>query len=511
MSAGKAPDGLRQSFLSGLSSVLGDMNEGRSINYAALLGAAPVGPAQVGQAQVGQAQVGPAQVGPAQVAQVGQAQVGPARVDAAQQPQQKQSHYFQYNTQQSHYFQYNTPQMLQAYLNSQKLDEPLYLNFQLDVLFENTRFDGSLFRDIIFPQVKYLGINSSKRLTTLRYFNFPDSLTELVVYYTGINSLAGVKFPPNLIRLRLDHNQIDSLDGAEFPISLQNLDLTNNKIKSLNGVAFPPNLTYLGLSNNNITSLLGARFPPNLIKLSLGGNPISSLKGIIDPSPNVTTLLGNTLPMQVNYFREKSALKDAKQSEQATLKQISDFNQQSTQNQLRGITSFLREGMEARAQQHAEQLEREGEERGKLMIYIRLTANRMRYPVPLNATETVQSVLDYINEHYYVSSLVSNCGAIYLYKSSDKKDLLLLTTTRTLADYNVVNGDTLIAECHNIQMNGGGINQTNKKYTIKTRKIKNKNKKSKKRWSLKYKKSIDCKRPRGFSQRQYCNYGRKKS
>ena len=30
-----------------------------------------------------------------------------------------------------------------------------------------------------------------------------------------------------------------------------------------------------------------------------------------------------------------------------------------------------------------------------------------------------------------------------------------------------------------------------------------------KKWSLKYKKSINCKRPRGFSQRQYCKYGRK--
>jgi hypothetical protein len=56
---------------------------------------------------------------------------------------------------------------------------------------------------------------------------------------------------------------------------------------------------------------------------------------------------------------------------------------------------------------------------------------------------------------------------------------------------------------------GGKKNHTNKKYTMKTRK--NKNKKSKKRWSLKYKKSINCKRPRGFSQRQYCKYGRKKS
>jgi len=29
------------------------------------------------------------------------------------------------------------------------------------------------------------------------------------------------------------------------------------------------------------------------------------------------------------------------------------------------------------------------------------------------------------------------------------------------------------------------------------------------KWSNKYKKSINCKRPRGFSQRQHCKYGRK--
>ena len=31
------------------------------------------------------------------------------------------------------------------------------------------------------------------------------------------------------------------------------------------------------------------------------------------------------------------------------------------------------------------------------------------------------------------------------------------------------------------------------------------------KWSLKYKKSIDCNRPRGFSQRQSCKYGAKKT
>ncbi len=31
------------------------------------------------------------------------------------------------------------------------------------------------------------------------------------------------------------------------------------------------------------------------------------------------------------------------------------------------------------------------------------------------------------------------------------------------------------------------------------------------KWSLKYKRSINCKRPRGFSQKQHCKYGRKHS
>ena len=32
----------------------------------------------------------------------------------------------------------------------------------------------------------------------------------------------------------------------------------------------------------------------------------------------------------------------------------------------------------------------------------------------------------------------------------------------------------------------------------------------KRKWSTKYKKSINCRRPKGFSQKQYCKYGRKK-
>ena len=32
--------------------------------------------------------------------------------------------------------------------------------------------------------------------------------------------------------------------------------------------------------------------------------------------------------------------------------------------------------------------------------------------------------------------------------------------------------------------------------------------KTQRKWSNKYKKSIHCNRPKGFSQKQYCKYGR---
>ena len=34
-------------------------------------------------------------------------------------------------------------------------------------------------------------------------------------------------------------------------------------------------------------------------------------------------------------------------------------------------------------------------------------------------------------------------------------------------------------------------------------------KKIPRKWSIKYKKSINCSRPKGFSQKQYCKYGRR--
>jgi hypothetical protein len=44
-----------------------------------------------------------------------------------------------------------------------------------------------------------------------------------------------------------------------------------------------------------------------------------------------------------------------------------------------------------------------------------------------------------------------------------------------------------------------------------TKKIMRKKQMTKRKWSRKYKQSINCSRPKGFSQKQYCKYGRKKT
>ncbi len=48
----------------------------------------------------------------------------------------------------------------------------------------------------------------------------------------------------------------------------------------------------------------------------------------------------------------------------------------------------------------------------------------------------------------------------------------------------------------------------NRNYKKKNMKIRTKKIRTRK-WSRKYKKSINCQRPKGFSQKQYCKYGRK--
>ena len=60
----------------------------------------------------------------------------------------------------------------------------------------------------------------------------------------------------------------------------------------------------------------------------------------------------------------------------------------------------------------------------------------------------------------------------------------------------------------------GGSNKSKKSRKFSRRKISKLSGKTRKlmggKWSAKYKRSINCSKPKGFSQRQYCKYGRKK-
>lgn len=107
---------------------------------------------------------------------------------------------------------------------------------------------------------------------------------------------------------------------------------------------------------------------------------------------------------------------------------------------LKTLTAFFREGMEARARQHEDQVKKDNEERGRQIFFVRGTTGKT-YPVPLNTTMTIQAVLDYLNSHYYISAL-EDCGVMHLIFSGQR-----LEPERTLADYNVQVESTLNLVC----------------------------------------------------------------
>jgi len=71
-----------------------------------------------------------------------------------------------------------------------------------------------------------------------------------------------------------------------------------------------------------------------------------------------------------------------------------------------------------------------------------------------------------------------------------------------------INSKTKEEKTNNNNDNNNNNNKFTKQNKIKT--IKKKQYFGGRKWSLKYKRSINCRRPRGFSQKQHCKYGRKK-
>jgi hypothetical protein len=265
----------------------------------------------------------------------------------------------------------------------------------------------------------------------------PPGLTKLNLGVTQIHSLQGVNFPPGLRELRLNDNLITTLQGVHFPHELDKLYLSNNQIASLDGVQFPSTLTYLYLDQNRITTLQGVQFPRGLVGLKCQDNPLISLAGMINPNTNVKYCFMsyyNSLYLR-DIDGEKSSLKTARQSQKAELKELS---QQSMQNQLNAVTSFLREGMETRAREHNEKVGQGNAEKGRPTIFVKIGVDT--YYVPFTHTMTVQDVLDYLNTNYYISVLIPIHSVMRLFFNSKE-----LESSQALVDHQIQNESTLHA------------------------------------------------------------------
>ena len=274
---------------------------------------------------------------------------------------------------------------------------------------------------------------SNNRIASLQGVQFPPSLRDLHLVQNQITSLEGVQFPLGLISLDLSHNAITSLQGVHFPPGLIRLYFYDNQIASLEGIQFPSTLDYLYLAKNRITTLKGVQFPRGVAHFNCQDNPLTSLAGMINPNE----IIKNYFMTYYNslYLRDIEGEKAARQSQKAEFARMNELTQQSMHNQLKAITSFLREGMEARARQHEEQLQKDNE-RGRHVFFVR-GPTRKTYPIPFDPTMTIQAVLDYLNTNYYISAL-EDCGGIQLSFSAHK-----LEPERKLADYNVQTESTL--------------------------------------------------------------------
>ena len=141
-------------------------------------------------------------------------------------------------------------------------------------------------------------------------------------------------------------------------------------------------------------------------------------------------------------------------------------------------------------------------------------------------------------EEYRVNNPTDHAGIIRRYDESircyniiianrqERIRPLIDETNNALDSYNqsttsydniVLRRTNLIQEINDLQVRLDDLvdqaEQLNRGRGIKRKQLtkRKKGKRSKKggSWSLKYKRSINCKRPRGFSQKQYCKYGKK--
>ena len=137
---------------------------------------------------------------------------------------------------------------------------------------------------------------------------------------------------------------------------------------------------------------------------------------------------------------------------------------------------------------------------------------------PCNATKPEWSKLENIDSLKNKSIVVADIDKDYVDKLSDVINIENINGFPTMR--HIKNGTEEDFENSSIENKERNVEAFTRWIESKTGDKKGVSKKSRTRrrsrkmkggkWSRKYKKSINCRRPRGFSQKQYCKYGRKK-
>jgi hypothetical protein len=113
------------------------------------------------------------------------------------------------------------------------------------------------------------------------------------------------------------------------------------------------------------------------------------------------------------------------------------------------------------------------------------------------------------------ASLQSPQNVLPPYNSDFDPTSFTSTGTYNASDYGAAWTDPkgTVLSCSGKLMGGkkhtSSSKKSKKKLSIRKRPSSKKQAK-KHKWSIKYKRSINCKRPKGFSQKQFCKYSRKK-
>jgi Leucine-rich repeat (LRR) protein len=233
--------------------------------------------------------------------------------------------------------------------------------------------------------------------------------------------------------LVINYSPITTLEGVRFPPNLGSLMLTGNKITSLKGITFPNTLSALYLDGNQITSFEGMKFPLSLALINLARNPIdlATVNLLERPTKAVKRAIIRDYPETAQYFEAQGEIKEVAM--------------RNLQNHVRSIAQFLQPLIAERkkAKEEANLTE------GKLRVFVN-TPNGVQYTIPFTRTLTIQEgAIDYLERNYLLSVM----------NSWDKVDIIyrdaILDPNSTFAQSNIESEATLNLTGRKLSYQGG--------------------------------------------------------